>query len=171
MNHPTSTRRRLQPTATSGAHGLRAEGQGKADPNGSDPNRATFAPTGDPTLTAARSLASQIERLNLPEVVTANPVKAEPPDGAGPEPWMVSVVYTSASVPVQVTSIPNARRVGWDEKKTSNPEQARAWIQLGIVSGLVWAGVATVGAAALWWTFSPRDEDPSSNEGSPPSQS
>jgi len=125
------------------------------------PNKATFTPTGEATLTAARSLAAQIKRLNVPEIRAANPVKAQRPDGS--EPWMVWVVYTSEEVPPPVANLRGARRVGWDEKKTSNPGQRWAWIKLGVASALLWTSLAVAGGMGLWWAYSSLTDGSSSS--------
>jgi hypothetical protein len=125
------------------------------------PNKATFAPTGQATLPAARSLAAQIERMNIPEVRAANPVKAQRPDGS--EPWMVWVVYTSEEVPPPVANLPGARQIGWEEKKTANPGQRWAWIKLGVASALLWTSLAVTGGMGLWWAYSSVTGDSSSH--------
>jgi len=124
-----------------------------------DPNIATFAREGDHTLTAARSLASQIENMNLPEVVAASPLKAVKPDGS--QGWMVRVVYTSDAVPVPITELANTRRVDWEEKTTSNNDAGRAFVRLGIVSALMWTGIAIAGGTAIWWAVSAATDDSS----------
>jgi len=127
-----------------------------------DPNIATFAPTGTTDLTSSRSLAAQIENMGLPAVVAASPVKAVRPNGS--EAWMVRLAYTSEEVPHPVAALPNARPVSWELKTTSNKEQARAWIKLGIFSALMWTGIAVAGGTAIWWAVSSAtgDRSPSS---------
>lgn len=124
-----------------------------------DPSIATFAKVGDDSLTGARSLASQIENMNLPNVVAASPVKAIRPDGS--EGWMVRLAYTSDEVPHPIRALPSVEPVGWELKTTSNKEQARAWLRLGIVSALMWTGIAVAGGTAIWWAVSAATDDSS----------
>lgn len=126
-----------------------------------DPSIATFARADNQSLTAARSLASQIENMNLPGVVAASPVKAIRPDGS--EGWMVRIAYTSSEVPRPIRSLPSVKEVSWDLKTSSNEAQGRAWLRLGIVSALMWTGIAVAGGTAVWWLVSAATQSESSS--------
>lgn len=155
MSSLASTKRCSHPQPTRPATGRRmgAPTGGLSAPSGKGSQDGSLHTSivereGSSTLAAARALAAQIDRLSLPSISAASPVKTVRPEAEAA--WSVRIVHEGKEVPRALRSIPSVKVVERELKTSPSGDASGAWLRLGLTMAALYSGAAAAAGYAAY---------------------